>query len=104
MEFEWDDNKRQINIEKHGIDFADAEKVFQGFTYKIGSRITDYGEQRIIETGLLNNLEVTVVYTMREDRLRIISMRRARHEERDVFYEEAEKIGNRLCETESNEG
>ncbi|MBR6900719.1 MAG: BrnT family toxin [Synergistaceae bacterium] len=31
MQFEWDENKRQINIEKHGIDFADAVKIFEGF-------------------------------------------------------------------------
>jgi uncharacterized DUF497 family protein len=30
MKFEWDETKRRINFEKHGLDFRDAEKVFQG--------------------------------------------------------------------------
>lgn len=34
MEFEWDEDKRQSNIRKHGIDFVDVPAVFDGYTYE----------------------------------------------------------------------
>ena len=101
--FEWDENKRLANIEKHGIDFADVVKVFEGFVHTYQDTRADYGEVRNVTIGLLNGLEVTVIHTARENRTRIISVRRARKEERRSYYEEAEKHGYRLRETESYE-
>jgi uncharacterized DUF497 family protein len=34
MDFEWDEDKRQANIRKHGIDFVDVPAVFDGYTYE----------------------------------------------------------------------
>ena len=95
MEFEWDDNKRQINIEKHGIDFADARTVFDKFTYQVQDTRSNYGEDRFITLGLLSDgREVAVINTPRDGKVRMISVRRARVEERKMFYEEAEKNGH----------
>ena len=47
--FEWDENKRQINIEKHGIDFADAVKIFDGFTHDTQDTREDCGEERFVK-------------------------------------------------------
>ncbi len=97
MQFEWDENKRQANIEKHGIDFADAVKIFDGFVYKFQDTRADYGEDRYVSVGLLNGLEISVVHTTRGDKERIISVRRARIKERKTFYEEeAKNNGDRL--------
>ncbi|MBR0253570.1 MAG: BrnT family toxin [Synergistaceae bacterium] len=96
MQFEWDENKRKINIEKHGIDFADAVKIFDGFTHKIQDKRADYGEDRFVTIGLLNGVEISVINTPRDGKIRIISVRRARVSERKKFYEEAEKIGYRF--------
>ena len=94
MEFEWDENKRKINIEKHGIDFADAVKIFDKFVHTWQDMRADYGEIRNVSVGLLDGREIAVVYTPREGKRRIISVRRARVEERKIFYEEAEKHGH----------
>ncbi len=79
MEFEWDETKREINIEKHGIDFLD---VLELFAQKPRVKKSSYPEEnRFLATGTLNNRKITVVYTIRESRIRIISVRRARKNE-----------------------
>ena len=101
--FEWDENKRLANIDKHGIDFADAVKIFDGFITKKQDTRADYGEERFIAVGLLNGIEIAVIHTIRGDKTRIISARRARREERAVYYEEAKRHGYELRKIEGNE-
>ena len=103
MQFEWDENKRQANIEKHGIDFADAIKIFDGFFIRHKDTRADYGEERYVTTGLLENVEITVIYTPRNNKRRIISARRTRHSERKEYYEEVEKNGNGLGKAQKYE-
>jgi uncharacterized DUF497 family protein len=81
--FEWDEAKRQANIEKHGLDFADAVEVFddaQHFTY---TSPVPSEERRYVSVGLVRGLLIAVVSTVRGDRLRVISARPARRNERD---------------------
>jgi uncharacterized DUF497 family protein len=52
--FTWDEPKRQANLAKHGLDFADAEKVFAGPMVLFEDNRADYGEQRMIGVGLLD--------------------------------------------------
>ena len=99
MLYEWDERKRQINIEKHGIDFADGVKAFDGFHTTTKDSRADYGEERFLSIGLLEGREITIIHTPRGRKTRIISMRRARTEERKFYHEEAGKIGNGLQET-----
>ena len=86
MEFEWDEAKRQSNLLKHGIDFEDAKAVFQEFFYTWQDTRSDYGEERYVTIGLLQGVEVAVIHTPREGRYRIISVRRARIQERKMYY------------------
>ncbi len=89
MRFEWDKQKNQINIAKHGLDFADAHKVFDNpMLIQLDARY-DYDEERWIGIGLLNHLVVVVVYVERSDGeiIRIISMRKAMNYERRRFEE-----------------
>ncbi len=51
MRYEWDEAKRQSNIQKHGIDFVGIEKVFAGKTVTILDDRFDYGESRFITFG-----------------------------------------------------
>lgn len=53
MRYLWDEAKRQANLSKHGLDFADAEKVFAGPLVLFEDGREDYGEQRMIGIGLL---------------------------------------------------
>ncbi len=86
MECEWDDQKNETNIKKHGIDFEFAQEIFQrSFISKIDAR-KDYGEVRLLALGSLREFILLVVYTMRGKKIRIISARRANEEERRVYY------------------
>ena len=83
MLFEWDESKRQANLAKHHIDFQDAKRVFDGPVFeKIESR---HGEDRIFAIGLMEDIEIVVVYVMRGKRRRIISARRAHRDERQDY-------------------
>ena len=87
MNFTWDETKRQANLAKHGLDFADAEHVFAGPMVLFEDDRLDYGEQRMIGIGLLGNLVVLIVHVETEDIIRIISMRKAESDETDLDYQ-----------------
>ncbi|MCL1861157.1 MAG: BrnT family toxin [Proteobacteria bacterium] len=87
MKFTWHEPKRQQNLKKHGLDFADAHKVFDGPLMTFEDTRENYGEQRMIGVGLLDFLVVLVVHVESADEIRIISMRKATHHETDQFYE-----------------
>ncbi len=83
MKLEWDENKRRSNLEKHGLDFLDARLVLQD--NHLLKQTSYSSEQRWLAVGLLEEIEVTIIYTKRQDKIRIISMRRARREERRAY-------------------
>ncbi|KKO19711.1 MAG: BrnT family toxin [Candidatus Brocadia sp.] len=56
MRFEWDEKKRLRNLKKHGVDFADLERMFLGVTLTILDDRFDYEEHRFITFGLLNGV------------------------------------------------
>lgn len=86
MPFAWDERKRAANLRKHGIDFADAPRVFDGLTYTLEDLLQDYGQRRFRTYGLLYGAVVAVAHTIDGEAVRIISMRRAtRHETEDYF-------------------
>jgi uncharacterized DUF497 family protein len=87
MELEWDAVKRRANYAKHGLDFRDAAKVFQGITLTAEDDRQDYGEQRFISMGLLEDMVVVVGHTARSEKTRIISMRKANQRERQTYEE-----------------
>lgn len=85
MEFEWDEEKRRINFDKHEIDFNDAVDVFDGrlsFTKPGNSE----QEKRWLTTACVDDgTFITVVWTQRGGRTRIISARRARDAEKRAY-------------------
>lgn len=89
MRYTWDEGKRQANLAKHGLDFADAEKVFSGPLVLIEDSRHEYGEQRMIGIGLLDFLVVLILHVEADDEIRVISMRRANSDETDLFYQNA---------------
>lgn len=88
MKYEWDDVKRKHNLKKHGIDFADAESLFDNFTLTIEDIRLSYGEQRFSTIGLLNGRVVVVVHPERKDAIRIISIRKATRNEQKMYFTE----------------
>ena len=89
MRYTWDDAKRQSNLIKHGLDFSDAPKVFEGPLVLFEDDRHDYGEQRMIGIGLLDFLVVLIVHVESDEEIRIISMRRADSDETDLYYQNA---------------
>jgi len=88
MEFEWDENKRMINLAKHRFDFADAVFIFiDPYRITFVDSRKDYGERREHTIGMFKNeLIVSVIHTDRNGKTRIISARRANKRERSIYY------------------
>lgn len=82
MVFEWEESKNTSNIEKHGFDFIDVWQLFEGEHIKGMARQGSSGEQRFIATGFVHGIYATVIYTVRDSATRIISLRKARKNER----------------------
>ena len=88
MRYEWDESKRQSNIQKHGIDFAGIERVFGGYTVTIMDDRFDYGESRFITLGLLSSRVVVITHTETDEVIRIISVRKATKNEEANYFKE----------------
>ncbi len=84
QEFEWDEVKAESNFLKHGVDFVDAIGVFDdAFADYRSDADREYGEERVIVVGVAKGVLLTVVYTERGERIRLISARKAtKHEQR----------------------
>jgi uncharacterized DUF497 family protein len=89
MRYIWDEAKRESNLQKHGLDFVDAEQVFAGPMVLFEDARKDYGEQRMIGIGQLDALVVLVVHVETDEWVRIISMRKADSYETDLYYRNA---------------
>ena len=87
LKFEWDENKNIKNKEKHKISFQTAEYVFlDPRARKKFDRISNKEERYHIIGKILDTIVVTVVYTTRNQNIRIISARKANKKEK-LFYE-----------------
>jgi len=63
MEFTWLEVKRTLNLKNHGLDFIDAQRVFEGVTFTFEDDRFSYGEQRFVTLGLLAGIPVSIVHT-----------------------------------------
>ena len=91
VKFEWDEQKNKTNIKKHGIDFRDAQDIFHSIRLSFEDKRREYREKRIITVGLIGKSVCVVVYTMRDDAIRLISARKANGRERRRYYERIEE-------------
>jgi uncharacterized DUF497 family protein len=93
MTFQWNEAKNRSNIRKHGFDFAEAEEMFRGFLLVRPDARDDYGEERWIGIGMIKGRFAFVAFAeLPHDTIRIISLRKADHEERKE-YEKAIQNG-----------
>jgi len=90
MHYSWDDEKNRSNLKRHGIAFEDAVRIFEGPTVEKVDNRFDYGEIRVYAIGLVNGLEITVIYTDRDHERRIISAWRAEPHERRTYWQNIE--------------
>lgn len=78
----WDEKKRQTNIDKHGFDFVHVDQIIENKHVLLASQYND--EKRYLAVGKIEGRYATVIYTMRDTQYRVISIRSARHEERNA--------------------
>jgi uncharacterized protein len=84
MEFEFDPKKSMKNKTKHGIDFYETQKLWDDpDLMEIPAKTTD--ESRFMVIGKINNVFWSGVITYRDDKIRIISVRRSRREEIELY-------------------
>jgi uncharacterized DUF497 family protein len=84
MEFEFDDNKSQANKAKHGIDFVEAQVLWEDHDrLEIPARTSD--EPRTVLIGMIGSKVWAAVVTSRGEKIRIISVRRARKSEVELY-------------------
>ena len=87
QDFEWDDIKAAENFRSHGVAFAQAALAFRDlFAVEWIDLREDYGEERIVLLGMSGDQVLSVVYTERAERIRIISARRATRNEQELYY------------------
>jgi len=84
MEFDFDIRKSDSNKQKHGIDFLDAQALWQDpDRIEIPAKTAD--EPRLILIGKLDKKHWSAVFTHRGENIRIISVRRSRKEEIEIY-------------------
>lgn len=91
MRYQWDEEKRKANVDKHGEDFADAAQFFDWSRAQITPDTRhDYGESLLVACGPRHDGRVMVLtFTVRGPDIRIISYRKANRRERSR-YEQTE--------------
>ncbi len=84
MEFEFDKNKNESNKQKHGIDFNEAKELWEDSDY-VEIPVKTSNEPRFLIIGKIAKKYWTGVITYRSENIRIISVRRSRKEEIDIY-------------------
>ena len=89
LEFEWDETKARINLDKHRVSFLTAAAVFSNERLERIDDREDYGELRWIALGRVDDEVYRVVFTWRgENLIRLISAQKASKDEREIYYRE----------------
>ena len=85
MRFTWNEGKRRSNLKQHGLDFMDARQVFDSLTFTFEDDRFRYDEERFVTLGLLDGIPVSIVHTETNDRIHIISFRKATRRETAIL-------------------
>lgn len=86
MESEFDEKKSRSNLEKHGIDFSQAQCLWLD-TNRLEVTARSESEPRFAMIARYQNRLWTAIFTRRGERIRIISVRRSRHEEEQGYHQ-----------------
>jgi uncharacterized DUF497 family protein len=89
LKVEWNAPKAKLNYDKHGVSFDLAKEVFNDpFAIEFLDDRQDYGEERLVMVGMVEDRLFHVVYTERADAIRLISARRATKNEQETYFKE----------------
>ena len=87
MEFEYDPEKDATNLAKHGVSLTPGAVVLENCIGEVIDDRRDYGEVRINAFGLVANRLFVCTYTMRNGTCRLISVRKASHQEQRIWLQ-----------------
>lgn len=85
MQYEWDEGKRAANLARHEVDFAEAVDFEWDKAIEIMDDRFDYGEERWVALGYIGGRLHVLVYALRADIIRIISLRKANKREKALY-------------------
>lgn len=85
MHFEYNDQKREQNYDKHGVDLLEAALIFEGPTLTRVDDRRDYGKVRYISLGLVDGVPYVVVHTERNGNTRLISAWRGGRKDYETY-------------------
>ena len=86
MDFEFDPSKSESNKEKHGVDFEEAKALWND-PHLLEIEAQTIGESRFLLIGKIADKHWSAVITYRREKIRIISVRRSRKEEVELYEE-----------------
>jgi len=88
MKFEFDPNKSTSNKIKHGIDFEEAQALWLDLR-RIEIEARTIGESRNLLIAMFRDEIWSAIFTLRKDAIRIISVRKSRKNEKEIYYSTA---------------
>ena len=94
MEYEWDKSKPRINKTKHGVDFSSIADFDWTTAFVMEDQRRDYGEILNIALGFIRSRLHALVFTKRNEKIRIIGLRKTNETEPN-FYAQATGVGHR---------
>ena len=86
-DFELDDDKSQANLEKHGIDFHAAQELWKDPDL-LEIQANSESERRFLVVGRISDKHWSAIATLRNEKIRIISVRRSRNKEVELYESE----------------
>jgi uncharacterized protein len=84
-QYTWDEEKRATNLRNHGVDFATAKDFDWETALEFEDTRRDYGERRLVAYGKIASRLYVMVWTPRDETVRIISLRKANAREIDRY-------------------
>ena len=85
MNYEWSEQKKEANFEKHGVDLNEIENFEWDSVIETIDDRKNYGEQRWVAVGIICGRIYVLIYTMRNNNIRVISLRKANTRERNYY-------------------
>ena len=92
MRFTWDESKAAANFAKHGVGLEDASEFEWGLSVDRHDLRKDYRETRVISTSTIRGRVHVLVYALRGDSVRVISLRKANKRESSNYEKAKSKI------------
>jgi uncharacterized DUF497 family protein len=83
--FDFDPTKNRTNLQKHGIGLAVGALIWNDYVFEREDDRRNYGETRFIALGSVDGRVLLVVYTLRGEKRRLISARKANEHERQIY-------------------